>query len=78
MLGNLSRDYLYEMWSGRDDKRHIVDVNHKWIDYIYTCLVADGAVLSFVIFTNDNHMSNNMEGDTDGKVIYIPNLSKTP
>lgn len=56
----------------------ILEHSFKWIDLMYTGLVADGSQIPPVIFTNDPNVPEDVEGREDAFVVYIPGLTSTP
>jgi hypothetical protein len=50
----------------------------KWeyVDILYSALVADGSTLPVILFTTDPHVPEDVEGDSDAVVIYMPDIKK--
>jgi hypothetical protein len=48
----------------------------KFVDILYSGLVADGSTLPLVLFTTDPAVPANVEAGTDAIVVYIPDVKK--
>lgn len=48
----------------------------RFVDLLYSGLVADGSTLPLVIITTDPEVPADIEGDTDAIVLYIPDVKK--
>jgi hypothetical protein len=50
--------------------------NYNYVDLLYSSLVADGTTLPPVLFTTDPNVPEDIEGDEDARVIYMPDITK--
>lgn len=48
----------------------------RFVDLVYSGLVADGSTLPLVIITTDPEVPAEIEGDTDAIVLYMPDVKK--
>lgn len=48
----------------------------KYVDLLYSGLVADGSTLPLILITTDPNVPLDVEGESDAIVIYMPNVKK--